>query len=181
VHLPVQSGSTTTLKRMQREYTREQYLERIGWIKQSRRPISITTDIIVGFPGETVAEFEETLSLLESVQYDAVFAFKYSPRPNTPALVMIDAIPDEEKGKRLQVLMDRQREWQRANYTKRIGQVVEVSVEGHNAQRGQVNGRTSENVTLNFVPNGPILPAPGSYAQVEVTQSFPNSLVGRAV
>jgi tRNA-2-methylthio-N6-dimethylallyladenosine synthase len=181
VHLPVQSGSTTTLKRMQREYTREQYLERIGWIKQSRRPISITTDIIVGFPGETITEFEETLSLLETVQYDAVFAFKYSPRPNTPALVMIDAIPDEEKGKRLQALLDRQREWQRANYTKRIGQIVEVAVEGHNAQRGQVNGRTSENMTLNFVPNGPILPAPGSYAQVEVTQSFPNSLVGRAV
>jgi tRNA-2-methylthio-N6-dimethylallyladenosine synthase len=181
VHLPVQSGSTTTLKRMQREYTREQYLERIGWIKESQRPISITTDIIVGFPGETVAEFEETLSLLETVQYDAVFAFKYSPRPNTPALVMIDAISDDEKGKRLQVLLDRQREWQRSNYTKRIGQVMEVAVEGHNAQRGQVNGRTSENITLNFVPRGPILPAPGSYALVEVTQSFPNSLVGRAV
>jgi tRNA-2-methylthio-N6-dimethylallyladenosine synthase len=181
VHLPVQSGSSSTLKRMQREYTREQYLERIGWVKQSRRPISITTDIIVGFPGETVAEFEETLSLLEMVQYDAVFAFKYSPRPNTPSLVMIDAIPDEEKGKRLQVLLDRQREWQRVNYTKHIGEVVEVAVEGHNAQRGQVNGRTSENITLNFVPRGPILPAPGSYALVEVTQSFPNSLVGCAV
>src|SRR5580698_6425651 len=129
VHLPVQSGSSTTLKRMQREYTREQYLERIGWIKKSRRPVSVTTDIIVGFPGETVAEFEETLSLLEAVQYDAVFAFKYSPRPNTPALVMIDAIADEEKGKRLQVLLDRQREWQRGNYTKHIGQVVEVAVE----------------------------------------------------
>src|ERR1700751_1118601 len=181
VHLPVQSGSTTTLKRMQREYTREQYLERIGWIKKSQRPISITRDIIVGFPGETAAEFEETLTLLETVQYDAVFAFKYSPRPNTPALVMIDAIPDEEKGKRLQALLDRQREWQRSNYTKRVGQIVEVAVEGHNAQRGQVNGRTSENITLNFVPRGPILPAPGSYALVEVTQSFPNSLVGRAV
>jgi tRNA-2-methylthio-N6-dimethylallyladenosine synthase len=181
VHLPVQSGSSSTLKRMQREYTREQYLERIGWVKQSRRPISITTDIIVGFPGETVAEFEETLSLLETVQYDAVFAFKYSPRPNTPALVMIDAIPDEEKGKRLQALLDRQREWQRSNYSRHIGQVMEVAVEGHNAQRGQVNGRTSENITLNFIPQGPILPAPGSYALVEVTQSFPNSLVGRAV
>ena len=181
VHLPVQSGSSTTLKRMQREYTREKYLERIGWIKGSRRPISVTTDIIVGFPGETVAEFEETLSLLETVQYDSVFAFKYSPRPNTPALVMIDAIPDEEKGKRLQVLLDRQREWQRSNYTKRIGQVVEVAVEGHNTRRGQVNGRTSENITLNFVPSGPILPAPGSFSLVEVTQSFPNSLVGRAV
>src|ERR1700741_1709940 len=126
VHLPVQSGSTTTLKRMQREYTREQYLERIGWIKGSRRPISITTDIIVGFPGDTGAGFEETLSLLETGQYAAGFAFQYSPRPNTPALVMIDAIPDEEKGKRLQVLLDRQREWQRTNYNKVFGHVVEV-------------------------------------------------------
>jgi tRNA-2-methylthio-N6-dimethylallyladenosine synthase len=181
VHLPVQSGSTSTLKRMQREYTREQYLERIGWIQSSKRPISMTTDIIVGFPGETVAEFEETLSLLEAVQYDAVFAFKYSPRPNTPALVMIDALPDEEKGKRLQVLLDRQREWQRANYTRRIGDILEAAVEGQNSQRGQVNGRTSDNITLNFVPKGPILPAPGSYVAVEVTHSFPNSLLGRAV
>ncbi len=181
VHLPVQSGATTTLKRMQREYTREEYLERIGWIKRSGRPISMTTDIIVGFPGETVKEFEETLSLLEEVQYDGVFAFKYSPRPNTPALVMIDAIPDQEKSKRLQALLDRQREWQRTNYSKRIGNVMEAAVEGHNAQRGQVTGRTSENIPLNFTPAGPILPAPGSYAMVEVTQSFPNSLAGRAV
>ncbi len=181
VHLPVQSGSTTTLRRMQREYTREQYLERISWIEASARRISMTTDIIVGFPGETIAEFEETLSLLERVQYDAVFAFKYSPRPNTPALVMIDALPDEEKGKRLQVLLDRQSEWQRAKYSNHIGHIVEAAVEGHNPQRGQVHGRTSENITLNFVPSGPILPAPGSYVPVEVTHSFPNSLLGRAV
>jgi tRNA-2-methylthio-N6-dimethylallyladenosine synthase len=94
---------------------------------------------------------------------------------------MIDAIPDAEKSKRLQALLDRQREWQRTNYSKRIGQVVEAAVEGHNAQRGQVTGRTSENIPLNFTPAGPILPAPGSYAMVEVTQSFPNSLAGRAV
>jgi tRNA-2-methylthio-N6-dimethylallyladenosine synthase len=181
VHLPVQSGSTTTLRRMQREYSREEYLERIGWIKKSRRPISMTTDIIVGFPGETVPEFEETLTLLEEVQYDGVFAFKYSPRPNTPALVMIDAVPDNEKGKRLQTLLDRQREWQRANYSKHIGNVMEAAVEGYNQQRGQVNGRTSENIPLNFTPKGPILPAMGSYALVEVTQSFPNSLAGHAV
>ena len=111
VHLPVQSGSTDVLKQMQREYTREQYLERIGWIKPAQRPISITTDIIVGFPGETVAGVRGDAELCsKTVQYDAVFAFKYSPRPNTPALAMIDAIPDEEKAKRLQVLLDRQRE-----------------------------------------------------------------------
>ncbi|MGI8770014.1 MAG: tRNA (N6-isopentenyl adenosine(37)-C2)-methylthiotransferase MiaB [Acidobacteriaceae bacterium] len=181
VHLPVQSGSSAVLGAMAREYTREQYLERIAWIKRAHRPISMTTDIIVGFPGETEQEFEETLSLLAEVQYDAVFAFKYSPRPNTPAISMADAIPEEEKGRRLQTLLDRQRELQRCNYSKQIGQVLEAAVEGHNAQRGQVIGRTMQNITLNFTSAGPILPAPGSYVPVEVTQSFPNSLAGRAI
>ena len=101
VHLPVQSGSTRVLDAMQRLYTRDQYLERIAWMKAAKRDISITTDIIVGFPGETEADFEETLSLLDEVDYDAVFAFKYSPRPNTPSLQLDDAIPDEEKSRRL--------------------------------------------------------------------------------
>src|SRR5436305_9725493 len=91
IHLPVQSGSTRVLDAMQRLYTREQYLERISWMKAAKRDISITTDIIVGFPGETEAEFEETLSLLDEVQYDGIFGFKYSPRPNTPALKLEDA------------------------------------------------------------------------------------------
>jgi tRNA-2-methylthio-N6-dimethylallyladenosine synthase len=169
------------LDAMAREYTREQYLERIAWIKDAQRPISMTTDIIVGFPGETEQDFEETLSLLAEVQYDAVFAFKYSPRPNTPAISMADAIPEEEKSRRLQSLLERQRELQRSNYSRKIGQVIEAAVEGHNAQRGQVIGRTTQNITLNFTPAGPILPAPGSYVPVEITQSFPNSLAGRAI
>ena len=86
VHLPVQSGSTRLLDVMQRLYTREQYLERIGWVKAAKRELSLTTDMIVGFPGETEADFEATLSLLDEVGYDAVFAFKYSPRPNTPQM-----------------------------------------------------------------------------------------------
>ena len=94
VHLPVQSGSDRVLNAMQRLYTREQYLERIAWMKSAKREISITSDIIVGFPGETEEDFAETLSLLDEVGYDAVFAFKYSPRPNTPSLAMEDAIPD---------------------------------------------------------------------------------------
>ena len=84
VHLPVQSGSTRVLDAMQRLYTREQYLERISWMKAAKREMSITTDMIVGFPGETETDFTETLSLLDEVGFDAVFAFKYSPRPNTP-------------------------------------------------------------------------------------------------
>ena len=86
VHLPVQSGSTRMLDAMQRLYNREQYLERIAWMKAAKREISITTDMIVGFPGETESDFAETLSLLDEVGFDAVFAFKYSPRPNTPSI-----------------------------------------------------------------------------------------------
>jgi tRNA-2-methylthio-N6-dimethylallyladenosine synthase len=121
------------------------------------------------------------MSLLAEVQYDAVFGFKHSPRPNTPAITMADSIPEEEKSVRLQVLLDRQREMQRVNYARHIGQEVEVMVEGYNTARGQVMGRTSQNKTLNFTTAQPILPAPGSYVQVKVTQSFPNSLVGVAV
>src|SRR6266567_3998599 len=100
VHLPVQSGSTRVLDAMQRLYTRDQYLERISWMKSAKRDISLTSDIIVGFPGETEDDFQLTLSLLENVEYDSVFSFKYSPRPNTPALQLDDAIPHEEKGRR---------------------------------------------------------------------------------
>ncbi len=181
VHLPVQSGSTAVLKAMSREYTREWYLERISWIKAAKREISMTSDIIVGFPGETERDLEDTATLLEEVGYDAIFAFKYSPRPNTPALVMIDSIPEDEKARRLQVLLDRQREVQRVSYGRHVGQVMELMVEGHNRQRGQVIGRSSQNKTVNFTTTSPILPATGSYVQVRVTQSFPNSLLGEAV
>ena len=150
VHLPVQSGSTRVLDAMQRLYTRDQYLERIAWMKAAKREISITTDMIVGFPGETEADFAETLSLLDEVGFDAVFAFKYSPRPNTPSLSLEDAIPDEEKARRLEVLMAKQREIQTASYKKYIGTICEVMVEGRNEARSQWMGRTSHNKTLNF-------------------------------
>jgi tRNA-2-methylthio-N6-dimethylallyladenosine synthase len=180
VHLPVQSGSSRVLSEMFREYTREQYLERIVWMKATRnKEISITTDVIVGFPGETEAEFGATLTLLDEVGYDGVFSFKYSPRPNTPALQYADSIPDEEKSRRLQVLMERQREIQRKSYQRHVGQILEVMVEGKNAARGQMIGRTSQNKTLNFVTNGAAEPSIGSYVNVEVTQAFPNSLLGR--
>ena len=181
VHLPVQSGSSRILKAMAREYTREWYLERIAWIKASKRPISLSTDIIVGFPGETPDDFIQTMDLLAEVEYDGVFGFKYSARPNTPALVMIDSIPETEKAQRLQVMLDRQREIQRVNYARQIGETMEVMVEGHNPARGQVIGRSSQNKPVNFTTARPIAPAPGSYQQVKITASFPNSLVGQAV
>jgi tRNA-2-methylthio-N6-dimethylallyladenosine synthase len=167
---------------MFREYTREQYLERIAWMRATKnRRLSITTDVIVGFPGETESEFQETLALLDEVQYDGVFSFKYSPRPNTPALKYIDTVPEGEKSRRLQLLMERQREIQRANYRKHIGEILEVMVEAENPARGQWVGRTSQNKTLNFsVPAG-VQPEIGSYHPVLVTAAFPNSLVGELV
>ena len=181
VHLPVQSGSTAVLRAMNREYTREWYLERIGWIKAAKRDISMTSDIIVGFPGETEQDIEDTATLLEEVKYDAVFAFKYSPRPNTPAVGMAESMPEEEKSRRLQVILERQKEVQRKSYTRHLGTVVEVMVEGHNSARGQVIGRSSQNKTVNFTTSAQIFPAAGGYAQVKITQTFPNSLLGEAV
>jgi len=181
IHLPVQSGSSRVLKAMSREYTREMYLEKLSWIKSAKREIALTTDMIVGFPGETPAEFEETITLLGDGQFDGVFSFKYSPRPNTPALSMIDSIADLEKSRRLQILQERQREIQRANYQRHVGSIYEVMVEGVNEARGQIIGRTSQNITLNFTAGENTVPAAGSYANVRVTRSFPNSLVGELV
>ena len=181
VHLPVQSGSTRVLEVMQRLYTREEYLERITWMKAAKREISITTDVIVGFPGETESDFEKTLSLLDEVGYDGVFSFKYSARPNTPALKLEDAIPEEEKVRRLDVLMSRQKEIQISRYKKYIGQQCEVMVEGKNQARAQWIGRTSQNKTLNFTLPGTQEPHVGSYVPVLVTGSFPNSLLGELI
>ena len=183
VHLPVQSGSSRVLTSMSREYTREQYLDRIALIKAAKkRRISITTDVIVGFPGETEAEFEETLSLLDDVGYDGIFSFKYSARPNTPALKYADGIPEEEKWRRLQALNAKQREIQIVRFGSHLGEKIEVMVEGSNVARSQLIGRTSQNKTLNFtVPAGAAAPALGGYAQVLVTRTLPNSLVGEMV
>jgi len=181
VHLPVQSGSTRVLDAMQRLYTCEQYLERIAWMKAAGREISLTTDIIVGFPGETEADFEETLILLGRVEYDGVFSFKYSPRPNTPAVRLEDAIPDDEKARRLAVLMERQREIQKRRNQRHLGQTIEVMVEGRNETRGQWIGRTSQNKVMNFTAQPGISPMLGGYASVRVVASFPNSLVGEMV
>src|SRR5438309_130777 len=181
VHLPVQSGSTRVLNAMQRLYTRDQYMERITWMKAARREISITSDIIVGFPGETEEDFQETLSLLDEVEFDSIFGFKYSPRPNTPSLKLEDALPDEEKARRLTVLQERQREIQKRSNQRHLGQVVEVMVEGKNEVRGQWIGRTSQNKTMNFKTPEGIFPNTGSYVSIMATVCLPNSLAGEMV
>jgi len=181
VHLPVQSGSARVLGAMQRLYTPDEYRERISWIKAARREISITSDIIVGFPGESEGEFEETLSLLDEVGYDSIFGFKYSPRPNTPALKLEDAIPDEEKARRLAVLNEKQRLIQKQRNERYLGKILEVMVEGRNEARAQWIGRTSQNKVFNFAAPDGARPSIGGYVTVVTTDSFPNSLLGEMV
>ena len=182
VHLPVQSGSTRLLRLMDRLYTRDEYLRRIEWLKNARRDISITTDIIVGFPGETEQDFGETVSLLDQVEYDSIFGFKYSRRPNTAALAMGDQIPEEEKTRRLMIVQEKQRAIQIRRNSETIGSVQEVLVEGRNQALGQWIGRTSQNRTLNFVRSVADSEALiGTYLPVRVTRAGPNSLVGESM
>jgi tRNA-2-methylthio-N6-dimethylallyladenosine synthase len=167
---------------MSREYTRDWYLERMSWIHSAKRDISITSDMIVGFPGETDADFEETITLLGAVRYDSVFAFKFSPRPNTPALSMPDSIPDEVKSERLRILNDRQREIQREHYGRHLGQTLEVMVESYNPARGQIVGRSSQNKTVNFTVAAEAAQPPiGSYLPIHITRTMPNCLIGEAI
>ncbi|HTA40908.1 MAG TPA: tRNA (N6-isopentenyl adenosine(37)-C2)-methylthiotransferase MiaB [Bryobacteraceae bacterium] len=183
VHLPVQSGSTKVLADMQRLYTRDEYMERISWMKHARRPMAITSDIIVGFPGESENDFEDTLQLLDEVQYDSIFSFKYSQRPNTAALRMTDHIPEEEKTRRLMIVQEKQRAIQIRNNASLIGTVEEVNVEGRQEALGLWSGRTTRNRTLSFTHGGPETPEQliGKYVHVHVTRGGPNSLAGQTV
>ncbi len=177
VHLPVQSGSTRVLRAMQRTYSRDEYLEKIAMIRGANRPIAITTDIIVGFPGETESDFGETLSLLEQVRYDSIFSFKYSPRPNTPSLAMDDAISEEQKSRRLAVLQEKQREIQSARNAELIGQAFELLVSGKSRRENQWSGYTTSHRIINFASQERELL--GTYVQVRVTDAGPNNLVGK--
>jgi tRNA-2-methylthio-N6-dimethylallyladenosine synthase len=176
VHLPVQSGSTRVLRAMQRTYSREEYLEKIRMIRGAKRAISITTDIIVGFPGETGEDLAETLSLLDTVKYDNLFSFKYSPRPHTPSLAMGDLISEEEKSRRLAVLQEKQREIQTSRHLTMVGEKFELLVSGKSRRENQWSGHTSCHRVINFSSQEQALL--GKYVQVRVTGATPNSLVG---
>jgi tRNA-2-methylthio-N6-dimethylallyladenosine synthase len=178
IHLPVQCGSNAVLRRMLRTYAREEYLEKIDCIRRARREISISTDMIVGFCGETEADFDESLSLLDRVEYDQVFAFKYSPRPRTPAGGWVDDVPEEEKGRRLAELQERQRQIQIRRNHALIGREFEVLVEGHHPKLAQAVGRTMSNRVINFAGAEDDV---GRYLNVRVTAAAPNSLVGERV
>jgi len=175
VHLPVQSGSTPVLARMLRGYTREDYLERIHYIRQARRSISLSTDVIVGFCGETRQDFEQTLSLMQEVKYDQVFSFKYSPRPNTLAEMQGDALAEDEKGRRLTELQELQRQIQLRRNQALLGETFEVLVEAYQPRLEQAVGRSTTNRVINF-PGSQV--DVGRYLMVRVTGAGPNSMVG---
>lgn len=176
VHLPVQSGSTPILRAMRRTYTREEYLEKISWLRGAGKEFSLTTDVIVGFPGETDADFEETITLLDAVGFDGVFSFMYSPRPNTSASSLAAAVSEETKKKRLAILQERQRQIQLGRNETLIGREFEVLVDSHHAARGQWAGRTTSNRVVNFISERENLL--GEFVSVRVMRAGPNSLVG---
>jgi tRNA-2-methylthio-N6-dimethylallyladenosine synthase len=179
VHLPVQSGSTRILRAMTRTYTRDEYLEKIAMLRGAKRDIAITTDVIVGFPAETEDDFAETLSLLGEVRYDSLFAFKYSPRPNTPSLSMPDAISEVEKSRRLTLLQEAQREIQSERNATLVGRTFELLVSGKSRREHQWSGHTACHKVVNFASQESALL--GTYVQVRVTGAGPNSLVGEQV
>lgn len=158
VHLPVQAGSSRTLKRMVREYTREQYLAKVDELRALVPDISLSTDIIVGYPGETDADFAETMSLLEEVEYDFIYSFEYSPRPDTPALKLRlrDDVPAETKRARLLALQALQAQISRRRLSRWVGRTVEVLVEGKATRsERELCGRTTGNEMVNFpLPDG---------------------------
>lgn len=180
VHLPVQSGSSRVLEGMRRTYGRDEYLRCVEMIKGARRTIELSTDIIVGFPGETAEDFEQTLSLLEEVEYASVFSFKYSPRQGTPA-ARLPQVPELEKSARLSVLQERQRRIQLRRNAALIGRREELLVEGRKQKFRQWVGRTTQNRVLNFTDPAGLAGdrnLVGSYCLAQVTASGPNSLVG---
>src|SRR6202041_3403117 len=179
VHLPVQSGSDRILKAMRRTYTRGEYLEKISWMREGKRNISITSDIFVGFPGETAEDFEESMSLLDAAQYDAIFSFKYSPRPNTSAKDLPDAIPEDEKSRRLAILNERQRQIQTARNETLVGETMQVLTDGHHPARGVWGGRTSCNRLVNFTSTRDALL--GEYVQVKILRASANLVGGEHV
>jgi tRNA-2-methylthio-N6-dimethylallyladenosine synthase len=175
IHMPLQSGSTRILQKMKRGYTREQYLEKIRKIHMAARPIAISTDIIVGFPGETERDFQDTLTLLDEVQYDYAFSFKYSARPNTEALAFQDDVPQEEKGTRLRVLQEHQRLIQYNKNSAYLDQEVEILVDDRAKSRYTLSGRTTNNKVVNFDGPESLL---GRIVSVKITGFSANSLKG---
>jgi tRNA-2-methylthio-N6-dimethylallyladenosine synthase len=178
VHLPVQSGSDRMLKRMIRRYTRAEYVARADKLRGARAGMTLSTDVIVGFPGETAGDFEATLSLVREVGFVGVFGFKYSPRPYTPALKLRDDVPEEEKQRRLLALFDVSESLLRAHLGTLVGTRQTVLIEGPSRPGSeQMAGRTHRNEIVHVAPV-PGLGA-GAVATVEVLRAHKHSVEGR--
>ncbi|HEY1302867.1 MAG TPA: tRNA (N6-isopentenyl adenosine(37)-C2)-methylthiotransferase MiaB [Vicinamibacterales bacterium] len=180
LHLPVQSGSTRVLKEMRRRHTREEYLALVADLRSAMPDLALSTDMIVGFPGETDEDFEQTLSLTAAVRYHSMFSFKYSPRPNTLARKRLpDDVVEEAKTRRIVALQDLQKRIQGELFTAAIGRVEQVFVDARSRRREwELSGRTSGNTVVN-------LPGPAEWVgrtlPVRITGANPNSLRGEAV
>lgn len=179
MHLPAQSGSNRILKRMRRSYTRSVYLRKVEALRRALHDVAITTDIIVGFPGETEADFDETLSLVREVGYDASYSFTYSPRPGTEASTFADDVPSTVKKDRLGRLQTLQSELSLVKNRERIGRMEEVLVEGESREgQGQLMGRTLHGRVINF-DGGP--ERTGDILKIEVSEVSAYSLKGHIV
>ena len=177
LHLPVQSGSNRILAAMHRRYSREQYLEKVRQLRQACPGISLSTDLIVGFPGETEADFQDTLDLVREVAFHQAFAFKYSPRPETRAASLPEQIPEAVKAERLARLLDLQDELTLAAHRRLVGQVREVLVEGESKRSSdELSGRLRTNQVVNFVGSPELV---SQLVLVEITEAHPHSLKGR--
>jgi tRNA-2-methylthio-N6-dimethylallyladenosine synthase len=185
LHLPVQSGSSRVLKAMRRRYSRESYLELVAEIRDTIPAATLSTDMIVGFPGESAEDFEQTLSLTEAVQYHSMFSFKYSPRPNTLAITrMPDDVSEEEKTARIVALQARQREIQTRLHGQAVGTTADVLIDSASRRRdAEMSGRTSGNTVVNCrVPGGTDASAwMGRIVPVRIHRAGPHSLWGEAV
>jgi tRNA-2-methylthio-N6-dimethylallyladenosine synthase len=187
-HLPLQSGSSRILKLMRRRHTREDYLDLVARIRTALPGVAISTDIIVGFPGETRADFEDTLSMLDAVGYSSVFSFKYSPRPKTLALLrMADDVAEDEKTARIVELQTRQREIQLRANGALVGTTVDVLVDAVSRRRdAELSGRTTGNAVVNFpvpadIAHEGVPGLVGRTVAVRVTRAGPNSVSGVVV
>ena len=178
VHLPVQSGSDRILRAMRRGYRVEDYLRRVDAIKNARRRIALTSDVIIGFPGESVEEFKDTLKLLERCRFDGLYIFKYSARRGTPAAKLLETVDESEKTRRFLALEELQMTIQRKIYNDLIGADVEVLVEGHSARSAaDVTGHTSCNKVINFRGSSSLA---GKIVTVRVNGAKVHSLYGEA-
>jgi len=174
-HLPLQSGSTRVLKAMRRTYSRDRYLRLVAELRATIPGLALTTDLIVGFPGETDAEFEETLSAVEEVGYDSAFTFVYSPRAGTEAASMADQVADEVKRERIERLVEVVQRVAEERNRERIGGVEEVLVEGvSRTDPALLRGRTRRNTTVNFAGTA----APGELVPVEIQHATSTTLRG---